>query len=1214
MRQKATWFIPGILLTLLMGLLWAMPAFAADAGEIAFMDGSDEIDYISLKGLGGPGQAITIAVTDQDLNKPSVRTVTAGTGVKTTDARTPGQSVDWTNLADANDDGNVNYQDFTAFVDGSGTNAQYDMDSDEATTNVAADDPRRTDGLRQSFEDTVPMAVRQLDLNTQGGQMEVLITPTKVVDGSTVTATHLEFKVFESDDISGRSATTEERTISITGGSGQSYALPVGQLDSGITDINPPKPDSYENRVADDTWTWLDILDTNRDGQLTSDDAGITVVPADDRATTLIGGASNEGTISSSVLGVVNDGENGLQLTVEFSQSGFVAADLATDPPTTLSVVTVTVYGRAEVPADPDADPPVEAVTAIDVTDPVSVTIGNVPVPAIGSDKNRVRVSTDAFPSGLNVILSESAARSGKFTAMVEICDSSMTTCKAGQADSTPEAGSELTDGKGMITVPANNQGDTLRVTYADANPSRNRTSSIPLDVDSPSFSNLAPASGTAGREDEPTVSFDVQDTDSGISDDKDDGDSVYVLAGLYSINGDSLSETIVYERDDLKLEDATNGYSASVSIEEGEADLDADGANAGSEYLIHWWAVSTDLAGNVGVSDSNGDTKCVPPALTFSDATGATSITALDDYIEDNPVVKNADGEVTDPGAGCDPYVVRVDAASPELDETNTFTGTWLDGAEEKSGKAAKRTSIRVAFSEKLDCSTVDTGDFEVDGDEPNGVTCKNQYVYLDVPEMDPNDRPEIQVGNESLTDRAGNLIGDEDEITANDGIPAKLTVTVSGTAEGSRPITDEGISIMISSDERLAGNPTVTISKVGAGNMLSVDTTGTASPTGAVNEWEYKGTFGAADDDGLYSVHVSGNDLGSGALKLAATAGTMGVEVKDSNPKQYTHDPEGKSNILFEVDNEVQMPAFKPEGSTDNAGAFVRADFSDEGKEYGLAVDDMGTPNDATDDTKTGDATDTPADVATDFDTSGTVTLMSASFNGDDVTDDVITRDNVLFVYRPGSLTNGDHTFKIKVEDAAGNEKEFTHEFEKVDRPAYKIELNPGPNLISFPANPADDGIDAVFGGEGNEDIMSVLTYDNDSGLWQTATKGADGSFTGDLTTVNGMNGYWVVSDGVLDISVVLSPGTDFTPPPHIAVNEGWNLIGVVDADQAKAGTEIMAKEYFANIDAEVVYGYDSLEGKLVRLSVGDSSTDVVKTGAAYWVYANEAGIIVP
>ena len=74
--------------------------------------------------------------------------------------------------------------------------------------------------------------------------------------------------------------------------------------------------------------------------------------------------------------------------------------------------------------------------------------------------------------------------------------------------------------------------------------------------------------------------------------------------------------------------------------------------------------------------------------------------------------------------------------------------------------------------------------------------------------------------------------------------------------------------------------------------------------------------------------------------------------------------------------------------------------------------------------------------------------------------------------------------------------------------------MSINPGPNLVSFPANPADGDVNAVFGGEGNEDILSVLTYDNTSmASGMTATKGADGMFMGDLTTINGMNGYWVV-----------------------------------------------------------------------------------------------------
>ena len=84
MRQKATWIIPGILVTLLLGLLWAMPAFAADAGDVDFLDasGKKSISYASLHGPAGTDgsddgtdiDGFQIQVEDQDLNAPTAYT------------------------------------------------------------------------------------------------------------------------------------------------------------------------------------------------------------------------------------------------------------------------------------------------------------------------------------------------------------------------------------------------------------------------------------------------------------------------------------------------------------------------------------------------------------------------------------------------------------------------------------------------------------------------------------------------------------------------------------------------------------------------------------------------------------------------------------------------------------------------------------------------------------------------------------------------------------------------------------------------------------------------------------------------------------------------------------------------------------------------------------------------------------------------------------
>ena len=70
-RRKATWIIPGILVTLLLGLLWALPTMAApsgaDRGEIEFLDaaGGDSVSYAS---PFSDNKTIYVQVSDEDEN------------------------------------------------------------------------------------------------------------------------------------------------------------------------------------------------------------------------------------------------------------------------------------------------------------------------------------------------------------------------------------------------------------------------------------------------------------------------------------------------------------------------------------------------------------------------------------------------------------------------------------------------------------------------------------------------------------------------------------------------------------------------------------------------------------------------------------------------------------------------------------------------------------------------------------------------------------------------------------------------------------------------------------------------------------------------------------------------------------------------------------------------------------------------------------------
>ena len=107
-----------------------------------------------------------------------------------------------------------------------------------------------------------------------------------------------------------------------------------------------------------------------------------------------------------------------------------------------------------------------------------------------------------------------------------------------------------------------------------------------------------------------------------------------------------------------------------------------------------------------------------------------------------------------------------------------------------------------------------------------------------------------------DTVTDLAGNELEDDVE-TASDGMPAILTVTVTGTAmPGSRPVTDETVTVTIESDERLGSRPNVEVNQVfddycleSAGDDAAATepckdrtgankASGTGRPTGTANE----------------------------------------------------------------------------------------------------------------------------------------------------------------------------------------------------------------------------------------------------------------------------------------------------------------------------------------------------------------------------------------
>ncbi len=803
-------------------------------------------------------------------------------------------------------------------------------------------------------------------------------------------------------------------------------------------------------------------------------------------------------------------------------------------------------------------------------------------LPAAGAprDTGKVRISTDAAPKGIGVILEETHAASGVFVSTIVICEAGSDGCAAAQEKA--------------VKLPVNKEGDFILVTYEDDSPPNDREATLPLDVHAPTLALFSPASGSAGREDEPTVSFQVTDAESGLNIDDDDIDSTYVVAGLYDLEAEQAADSVVFERDELNLRSVVDGYSTSVTINEGKGNkdaLDSQKLTDDSQYEIRWWAVATDNAGNVGVSDADRETECVIASgdvYSFkfgterTQAQTATLIASLEKTLEFE--------------TGCEPHVIRVDTADPSLEKA--VTGSWLDDDTEKEGPDAIRTSIVAVFNEALDCATVTVNDFKVDEAAPNSVICKDANVYLAVNELVSDAVPKIKVAEGAVSDKAGNPV-EAGTVTAEDSIPAKLAVTVTGTGGGgTRAVTKRAVTVTISSDERLSSNPMVTINRIGDDYSLVRFSQGEALSIGTTNRWTLTA---ALSRDGLYAVRVSAVDQGG---RIEATVGLDETDFSAASLKD-------SKAILFEVDSKLRPPTLMPEdgGTTVNPDVFIRIDFKNEAAEYGLAKE---TDNEFPPPAKTREATDDPTLVDVSFDTHNTVELVSATFNGDDVTGDVITRDHLLFYYHPGNLDLGDYRLELEAKDNAGNWSTDTLNFTVIERQPYKLPINLGLNLVSLPADPADGSVHAVFAGK--LDISTVATYENATGVWLTATRGEDGTFTGDLMTIDAKHGYFMVSESALDLEVILVRESYFDAPPHIGVFKGWNLVPVTDVARRPARTTVKAAEYFANIDANVAFGYDSDKDQLTRLSLAGGTEAVLAVGSAYWVYANEAGVIIP
>ena len=590
MIQKATWIIPGILVTLLLGLLWAMPAFAAEAGVISFLDSEgdeDEISFVSLNGDAAKG-GFWIQVTDSDLDPVVSVSITNDTGtaaaplfepflvdalvgggfilsIGTDDGFSDETGYTWHDVQDSTNDGVVDNRDFTAWS--------------YATPNAA------DVGDVTQVEDAI------FEYDRSNGKLG--FTP------GTSNLTHeIRYKVKKTTILGARNGSNQTATFEPDiDTAGNPQRVVNTDLDEGLTVTAlqaATSPDT--SRIdSDGNLTWMEFLgsripdlgtraiaaDPNTDGNSTENDAGDAPVVAVETEVKALINAYNK-----------DDSGKALAVTVEATSVRHVG--LSEDPPTVpddsrqINSIDVVIGNTDAAAADIDEDTvcvgnirndtelPADTDLACTGTTYYEESVVVVEVAYVGSastvydrkgeedDVGRVMVDSSGATSAISVLLKETGSATGIFGAEVVICN-------ADDCD-TSQAGEEsVADGTGTIMIPVEEAGDTITIAYLDGSPRGTRRASISLDPSGPSFSGMSPASGTAGREDEPTVSFEVVDGESGLTDDEDVEDSIYVVAGLYDLDQDESSDSVVYVRDDLDSDEVTNGFEASVTLDEGD-------------------------------------------------------------------------------------------------------------------------------------------------------------------------------------------------------------------------------------------------------------------------------------------------------------------------------------------------------------------------------------------------------------------------------------------------------------------------------------------------------------------------------------------------------------------------------------------------------------------------------------------------------------------
>ena len=712
-----------------------------------------------------------------------------------------------------------------------------------------------------------------------------------------------------------------------------------------------------------------------------------------------------------------------------------------------------------------------------------------------------------------------------------------------------------------------------------------------------------------------------------------DDGDDEYKTA----------------DAEDYEDGDTSGGFDTVVRI-----DFEPDNADDNRyNHEIDIQAVVMDIAGNIGFSDSE------PSDPTFIHDFGTTTKDDKRDAADKHNVL-----------GWYSRHTYFLDDVDPKYEEDDSATGFFLDS----DGDPMRTSSgLMVVFDGKIDAATVGIGTFDVKLDDGNDGTVvdakvKDEKVYLLIEEELPsNATPQVDLATgQSVSDRAGNESTDRrlDGIELSDGILPTFTVTLSGgtglnednDGESSSELTKGQMKISISADEAIQGSPKFSVV---CSNLF----------------WDAN-----SDDNNVakFASNRTGPFTSDGIAKAAPTTGKPHTGVAED--RQETED--GVTTDLGTMCPDHTKDAVPVEDNVDYFEVAVTSALARPGNNWEYQWSNLSSNQEVEDGKlsaivwgrdrssyKRGDDTvynysastakfvyDTDLKAAwegTDGKTGELVPrndenvfevrpFVLLDFSGEKTTVDVTTfevddvdytanlqelEDNE-FVWWPDPLSNGTYKVYVEANDAANNQQEHTYKFAVKERAPFVLNLLAGWNSISFPANPVDRALHAVFTDDAIDQVIGWNVTEPVS-PWRMATR-VDGVWTtsdeyATLNDVEARYGYWVHSTGFIKQAVRLAGKGDRTTdgqpnPADIPTDEGWNFVGVVDVDGDQ--TQDDADETLRNSNNDPITAAEYL-GNYTRAYTWDhvnNTWDVLKKdegitiGTGVWVYYTKDHDIAP